>query len=203
MNDLLLEEWRDAIGFEDFYEVSNYGNVRSKDSRNMLCGGLNSYGYKVFILSKNRMRYTCKGHRLVAMAFIPNPENKHDVNHKDGDKANNFVDNLEWVTRGENVTHARETLSVDYSQKPVVQVTISGDVIAIWASASIAGRILNIAPQMIGACCRYTAPTAGNFVWRYAEISFERGLKEQQVTMMREKVLQLSQELATLEQELA
>ena len=198
-----MEEWRNVVGFEGVYEVSNYGNVRRKDSKKELRGGLNTYGYKVFILSKNGIRHTGKGHRLVAEAFIPNPDNKRDVNHKDGDKANNYVDNLEWASRSENITHARRELFIDYSQKPVVQVTLSGEVIAIWTSASVAGRMLNIPRQMISACCQGTAPTAGNFAWRFAVFSFEQAIKEHRVTMMREKVAQLSQAISTLEQELA
>lgn len=198
-----MEEWRDAVGFEGIYEVSNFGNVRRADTGRALKGGLNSYGYKVFSLSKDGKPHMSKGHRLVAQAFIPNPENKRDVNHKDGDKTNNFVDNLEWASRSENITHARKELSVDYSQKPVVQVTLSGEVIAIWTSASVAGRLLNVPPQMISACCRGTAPTAGNFAWRYAIFSFEQAIKEHRVTLMREKIAQLSQELSTLEQEIA
>lgn len=200
---MVTEEWRCAVGFEGYYEVSNFGNVRRADSCKVLDGGLNSYGYKVFSLSKDGKQYMSKGHRLVAQAFIPNPENKRNVNHIDGDKSNNFVENLEWSSQRENGIHAREVLSIDYSQKPVVQTTINGEVVAIWASGSVAGRVLNIAQQLIGACCRGTAPTAGNFIWRYSGISFERAIKEQRVTMMREKVAQLSHEISTLEQDLA
>jgi hypothetical protein len=195
------EVWVCAPGFEGLYEVSNYGNVRRFDNKAQLKGGLNSYGYVVFSLSKHGKQYMKKGHRLVAEAFIPNPDNKRDVNHKDGDKTNNFVDNLEWASRSENVFHARNELSIDYSQKPVVQVTLSGDVVAVWASAAVAGRMLNVPQQMISACCRGTAPTAGGFSWSYATFPFDSVIKERRVTLIREQIEQLSRELATLKRE--
>ena len=102
-----MEEWRDIPGYESFYQVSNLGNVRSirfNKIRNMK--SWDSKGYRVVELCINNNRYTVGVHQLVALAFISNPENKPEVNHKDRNRSNNNVENLEWVTQSENVAHA-------------------------------------------------------------------------------------------------
>ena len=102
-----MEEWRDIPGYENFYQVSNFGNVRSirfNKIRNMK--SWDSNGYRAVELCINNNRYTVGVHQLVALAFIPNPENKPEVNHKDRNRSNNNVENLEWVTQSENVAHA-------------------------------------------------------------------------------------------------
>jgi hypothetical protein len=194
-----MEEWRDAVGYEGLYEVSNYGGVRYSDTKTELKGSINSYGYRVFGLRKNGKRKTGKGHRLVAEAFVPNPENKHDVNHKDGNKSNNFVENLEWATRGENVNHAIEILGVSYSAKPIVQSTLSGEIVAVWAGAAIAARLLGANPHVIASCCRGTLKSASNYVWHYANFDAEELLKSAKRTTIKQKIKELSQELSTLE----
>lgn len=197
-----MEDWRAAVGFEGLYEVSNFGKVRHKNGLE-IGGGINSYGYRAYSLFKDGKRYTGKGHRLVAEAFIPNPCGKRNVNHKDGDKDNNSADNLEWATHGENGKHARQQLSVDYTEKPVVQLSQSGDVVAIWANAALPSRLLNISSQLISACCRGTAKSAGDFFWQYADFSFKRGIKEAQAATLRQRLSTISEQLSTLEQELA
>lgn len=109
-----MENWRDIKGFEGFYQVSNMGRVRSLGG---WCGtakrkgcirstSLTKDGYvKVRLLHKGK-DVTARMHRLVAEAFIPNPEAKDTVNHKDGNKQNNAVENLEWIDRAEQMQHA-------------------------------------------------------------------------------------------------
>ena len=102
-----MEKWRDIPGYEGFYQVSDLGNIRSirfNKIRNMKSWA--SHGYRAVELCINNNRYTVGIHRLVALTFIPNPENKPEVNHKDRNKSNNNVENLEWVTQSENVAHA-------------------------------------------------------------------------------------------------
>ena len=97
------EIWRPVVGFEKYYEISSYGRLRSLPRLKILKidkAVLN--GYKIYPL---RQKYGRHIHRLVAIAFIPNPRKKPQVNHKDGDKLNNFVDNIERVTAKENNTH--------------------------------------------------------------------------------------------------
>jgi|SRR5690606_20633361 len=114
-----MEIWKDIIGFEDDYEISNLGSLRSKDRYvKHYKGGLrlykgstknirvNRYGYCRCNLKKDGVRYDFVIHRLVAEAFLPNPENKPQVNHKDGNKENNRLENLEWSTASENIVHA-------------------------------------------------------------------------------------------------
>lgn len=169
VSDMIDEIWRDACDYEDLYEVSNFGRVRRKDNMVLMDGNTNSYGYRMVALSRDGKRKNVKIHRLVAKAFIPNPLNKRNVNHKDGDRVNNHVDNLEWVSHGENHKHAVDVLGVDYSAKPVVQLSREGDFIAIWKNATEAATIVGGKQQMIGACCKGTAPTAYNYRWEFAQ----------------------------------
>lgn len=113
-----MEEWRDVSGFEGFYQVSSMGNVRGlrrqvkngssfriKQEKQMK-PNTDKDGYKTVTLSKYSKCKTLKIHRLVAVAFIPNPEEKATVNHKNTIKSDNFISNLEWETRKENGAHA-------------------------------------------------------------------------------------------------
>lgn len=113
----MQETWRDVPGYEGLYQVSNQGNVRSVDrlvidtNRKRLYKGkqlnpiLDRKGYKFVILSRQGRLKNMKVHRLVAMAFIPNPENYPEINHKDENKVNNFVENLEWCTTQYNTSY--------------------------------------------------------------------------------------------------
>ena len=106
----MIEEWRPIEGYEGLYEVSNLGRVRSLDrfyyrlhKGKVLSPTKDRYGYLTVTLNCNGKSKTIKIHRLVAQAFLPNPDNLPQVNHKDEDKTNNNVDNLEWCTAKYNV----------------------------------------------------------------------------------------------------
>lgn len=101
------EIWKDIKGFEGLYQVSNLGRVKSLKKDIIMKPSKHREGYLYYILRKQG-RKTFKAHRLVAITFIPNPESKPEVNHKDGNKKNNSADNLEWLTRSENAIHAKE-----------------------------------------------------------------------------------------------
>lgn len=113
----LLETWKDVKGYEGLYQVSNFGRARSLDTigdNGRVYKGIiktlsdNGKGYLYVKLKVKGVQKAAYIHRLVAEAFIPNPENKPEVNHKDGDKSNNFPTNLEWNTKLENVRHSFE-----------------------------------------------------------------------------------------------
>ena len=132
------EIWKPIEGYEEFYEVSNLGRIkcleryvpipnpkfgtvgyRTYPERIKPCV-INKQGYRQVTLSKNAKSHTLRVHRLVALAFIPNPLNKPYINHIDGNKTNNCVDNLEWCTASENNWHASLVLGIDRSHCPDV-----------------------------------------------------------------------------------
>lgn len=97
-----MQIWKDIEGYKGHYQISNYGNVRSLKKDAFLMKGAYLKGYKIISLWKNGIGKMFRIHRLVAAAFIPNPENKPCIDHIDGDRANNHADNLRWVTYMEN-----------------------------------------------------------------------------------------------------
>lgn len=118
-----MEQWKDIVGFEGWYQISNLGRVRSvprvvphkskhgsvayqRWESKILRPTITNQGYEMVVLSKSGKFSYPTVHRLVAIAFIPNPHNKRTVNHIDGDKTNNVVSNLEWCTSSENNQHA-------------------------------------------------------------------------------------------------
>ncbi|MFZ1389475.1 MAG: NUMOD4 domain-containing protein [Thiolinea sp.] len=102
------EIWKDVVGYEGHYKVSSHGNVRSlkRGKNKLLKAKLNHNNYYIVRLYKDSDWKQLRVHRLVAFAFIPNPLNKPQVNHIDGNKRNNFYKNIEWSTNSENQIHA-------------------------------------------------------------------------------------------------
>ena len=107
-----MEIYRDVLGYEGRYQVTSWGRVYSVEKERFLIPQENEKGYlRVSLTEENGRRKHKKVHRLVATAFIPNPENKPQVNHKDGNKSNNSFTNLEWVTDEENKIHQATMLN--------------------------------------------------------------------------------------------
>lgn len=103
------EIWAPVVGYEGLYEVSNLGNVKSIRRNKVMRPGEHNFGYKYVILCRDGHSKNILVHRLVANAFIPKVVGKQDVNHIDGNKANNAVTNLEWVSKSDNMYHAYRT----------------------------------------------------------------------------------------------
>jgi hypothetical protein len=105
-----MEQWMPIDGCNDLYEVSSFGSVRRVISKNCLNNRVLKFnyvrGYCVVKFSINAFKKNHLVHRLVATAFIPNPENKPTINHKDCNPLNNRIENLEWATQSENIRHS-------------------------------------------------------------------------------------------------
>jgi len=177
------EIWKDVVGYEGIYQISNYGSVKSIDRQCELSDGrilnlkgkllkpsFDRKGYIRFRLSKNDKLKSFRAHRLTAKAFIPNHRNSPQVNHKNGVKHDNFVDNLEWATNMENSQHSWDQLGrkgspQDHQKKPVYQVSIDGFFIAEYESANEAFRSTGV--HRITAVARGERKTAGGYKWYY------------------------------------
>lgn len=192
------EVWKDIEGFEGLYQISNLGRVKSLPRKRAFgcqtrtcpetirTQTTKKNGYKsVSLYYKSRKFVTRYVHRLVATAFIPNPLNKKQVNHKNGKRDDNVVTNLEWVTCSENHLYSYRFLGRKHiaitgegnkGNKPIIQMDMSGNIIKKWCSATEAERKLGIPESTIRRCC-YTAIgkkfkgrralTAGGFKWNY------------------------------------
>lgn len=183
-------------GYEGLYEINEQGVIKKPDGTR-LYGSVNSYGYRVVSLTKAGKKKDHKVHRLLAKAFIPNPRpgDFNCVNHIDGNKLNNSLENLEWCTRKGNNQHARDVLCCDYSEKPVVQSTSDGKMLAVWRNASAAASILGGAPTLISACCKGTADSAYGFRWGYAGAEWEGVIRAERLSELENRARLLQKEL--------
>lgn len=183
------EIWKPIKGYEGYYEVSNLGNVRSVDRVIVYSNGAKhtykghllslvnrSGGYKEVHLSINQNKKTPSVHRLVAEAFIPNPLNLPEVNHKDEDKSNNCVENLEWCNSKYNMNYGTRN---ERSSKPIVQLTLDGDFVKRYYGAAEAQRKTGIMSNNISAALNDKQYTAGDYCWCY-EWEYEKYFKPYQ-----------------------
>lgn len=179
------EYWRPILNYEDLYEVSNFGRVRSLDtyrkSKNgtvRFCKGrilkpfTNTSGYLQVDLFKNGKKKFHLVHRLVVEAFLPNPDNLPEVNHKDENKLNNNVENLEFCDRKYNNTYGTRIKRVAEKNtngkisKKVLQYDLEGNFIREWASTRECGRN-GYEQSSVAACCRGKLKTHKDSIWKY------------------------------------
>lgn len=182
-----MEIWKPISGYEGFYEVSNLGRIRSlerivecSDGRKRkikdrtLKGSSYSGGYSGVTLHKDGCAKFVNIHRIVAEAFVPNPLEKEEVNHKDENPGNNHASNLEWVTHKENINYGTRTerareATTKLQGKAVQQFSKDGKLVAEYESISIAYRATGAFISNIVKCARGEYKTAGGYIWKYKD----------------------------------
>lgn len=196
-----IEKWKDIKGYEGLYQISSLGRIKCLEQhkkmyqykanrmvdmvkKERVMNLKSNQRYIIVNLSNNSESKAYLVHRLVAEAFIPNPENKPQVNHIDGNKHNNRVENLEWTTASENNKHAWDNKLKIATQKQiencrnigkygkkrdrkVKQYSIDGTLIKEWNSFTEIYKTLNYCWGTIGKCCRHQQKTAYGYKWEY------------------------------------
>lgn len=172
-----MEHWKEIAGYEGLYQVSDQGRVKSlwHGKEKILKPRKQNCGYLNVILYKDGHSKTITVHRLVATAFISNPSNLETINHKDEDKTNNTVSNLEWMSQRENNNYgtrnkrSSETQINHPSLSKKVQMfdKSTGELLTIFPSTHEADRITGISHQNISSCCKGKLKSAGGYIWRY------------------------------------
>ena len=176
-NTITKIEWKLVKGFEGQYEVSNTGLIKSlkgkterimKPRRKKIIkkDGYVELGYEGLVLSNKGVQYSKLVHRLVAEAFIPNPESKPEVNHIDEDKGNNSVENLEWNTHEENSNHGTKNIrSANKQSMAVIGVDEFGNIVEIHSSIRSAERLTGFGHASISACANGKIATYKGLEW--------------------------------------
>lgn len=170
----MKEIWKNVIG--DYY-VSNLGNIKRNGKE--LKKALDRKGYYYVNVSINGKVKATRVHRLVAQAFIPNPLNKREINHIDGNKINNVVNNLEWATHQENMKHASNNgliskdgiiksvnCAIEKTKKPIYQIK-NGIIIKEFDGVNVASRETNIKAPHISNVLKGIRKSAGGYEWKY------------------------------------
>ena len=182
-----VEVWRPVVGWEGLYEVSSHGQVRSLDRvveklewngkkyqilyrGKILAQSLKSIGYCEVTLYLDGKYKTFKVHRLVAEAFIPNPDNLPCVNHKDECKSNNHADNLEWCSHYYN-NHYKDRMerAAKSKSRPIEQLSLTGEHIAFFPSSAIAIRTLNMKSNHLCSVLTGNRKSTYGYRWRYVD----------------------------------
>lgn len=181
-----MEIWKSIKNYEGQYQVSNFGNIKSllNNKHNKIEKIMKQYktncGYMQIMLCNNKEKHQFLVHRLVAQAFILNLKDKPQVNHINGIKTDNRVENLEWVTHQENIIHAYKVLNrkssfigkvlygnKNHNSKKIIQYNNKGEEIERFKAISYACKKYNISNASISNCLRGKSKTAGKFIWRY------------------------------------
>lgn len=186
----LNEYWKDIKGYEGLYQVSNFGRIKSIKTNTVLKPFLSNKGYYQVSLCKNGIRKKFLVHRLVAIAFIPNPNNYKCVNHKNEITTDNFVyidddgyfvaelSNLEWCTHLYNMNYGhikekqRNAKLGKYNNKiskPILQFDLDNNYIREWPSMAEIKRQLGYQQSAICQCCKFILKSAYGYLWKYKE----------------------------------
>ena len=166
----MQEVWRDIPGYENLYQASNRGRIRS--NKTILKQSL-VRGYLAVCLCKEKKQKNYYVARLVALTFIPNPNNLPQVNHKDEDKTNNSVENLEWCSAAYNLNYGnhnkkmQQSLTNGKTSKPVSQYSLTNSLITTYPSTAEASRQTGISNGCINECLHHKRKTAGGYIWRF------------------------------------
>ena len=164
------ELWKDIKGYEGLYQVSNLGRVKSLYRNIILKGFIDQDGYRLVTIYRNNTKSNKRIHRLVAQAFIPNPENKSHVNHIDEDKTNNRVDNLEWMTAKENINYGTHNERVSKTMGiPVIAINCITGESKEFHGISECARQLGLCQQSISKVLAGQCRQTGGFTFKYKE----------------------------------
>lgn len=181
-----MKEWKPVVGYEDYYLVSNEGDVFSIRSNHLLKVTTQSNGYKRVELNVNGKATKESIHRLVAKAFIPNPNDYPIINHKDENPSNNHADNLEWCTYKYNTNYgnciSRMVANKEYKygadnprSKTVYQFDLEGNLIDMFSSTYDAARFYDIDAKSIAKCCTGGLKQYAGYGWSYDKtFSYEK-----------------------------
>ena len=160
----LKEIWKDVQGFDGLYQVSNIGRVKSLATNRILKQSIRSDGYLTVSLHKDGKQKSFLAHRLVASAYIGNPDNYPQINHKDENKTNNCVSNLEWCTPMYNANYgSRNEKGSAAKSIPIICVETGEEFLGL----KMAGKSVGVTNQCIWNACKGKRKTAGGFHWKY------------------------------------
>ena len=158
---------KNVVGYEGIYGITSCGKVWSYRNEKFLTPLVGKDGYLFVHLYKDGKMKNYKIHRLVAEAYIPNSENLPQINHKDENKTNNCLQNLEWCDASYNINYGTRNKKVSNSlKKPILQYTLDGEFVKEWPSARDVGKEVRV---NIGYCLRGRNKTAYGYKWVYKE----------------------------------